>query len=128
MTGLSPTDLLAIHEVILQETKGSSGLRDPGLLESIASKPWASFGGGYLYPDIFSKAAALYEAAINYHAFVDGNKRTAVASLGLFLYRNGHDLTVTDQELEDFTVGIASSQPDLADVAAWVKIHSKKLG
>jgi death-on-curing protein len=80
--------------------------------------------GPVLEEDTFT----LYEAAINYHAFVDGNKRTAVASLGLFLYRNGHDLTVTDQELEDFTVGIASSQPDLADVAAWVKIHSKKLG
>ncbi len=125
MASLSAEDLLVIHETVMHETGGSAGLRDPGMLESIAAKPETSFGGKSLYPDIYSHAAALYEALVNYHVFIDGNKRTAVAALGLFLYQNGSSLTVSNEEIERFTLDAAASHPDLADVGQWVKQHSK---
>lgn len=125
MPSLNADDLLAIHQVVIEKTGGSMGLRDPGMLEAIAAKPNASFGGEELYPDIPSKAAAIYEAIVNYHVFIDGNKRTAVAALGLFLHQNDIELHASDREIERFTLQTATTHPDLADVAAWVRQHSR---
>lgn len=125
MASLNADDLIAIHHVVIEETGGSFGLRDPGMLEAIAAKPDASFGGQELYADLASKAAALYEAVVNYHVFVDGNKRTGVAALGLYLHKNSHDLVATNVELERFTLHVATTHPDLAEVAGWVQQHSR---
>ena len=122
---LSTDDLLTIHQRIIDKLGGTSGLRDPGMLQAIVSKPNASFGGDELYPDIPAKAAALYEAVINYHVFIDGNKRTSVIALGLYLEQNGFDLTATNDEIEKYTIRVATSQPNLADVAIWIRNHIK---
>ncbi len=53
--------IVLIHDTIIKEIGGSLGIREPGMLVSIAEKPKTSFGGEELYPDICSKAAALYE-------------------------------------------------------------------
>lgn len=125
--GLSAEDLLVIHETVLAETGGGAGLRDPGMLEAIAAKPGASFGGEELYPDVYTQAAALYEAVVNYHVFVDGNKRTAVAALGLYLSQHGYDLRATNAEIEHYTLQTATNHPDLADVSKWIKQHARPI-
>ncbi len=112
---------------MIETTGGTTGLRDPGMLEAIIAKPAASFGGEDLYPDIYSKAAALFEAVVNYHVFVDGNKRTAVAALGLFLSQNGYDLVTSNDKLISFAVTTANGHPDLADVAAWIRSNSHEV-
>lgn len=127
MIYLTAADILTIHEQIIATIGGASGLREAGLLASIADKPKASFGGEDLYPTLFAKAAAVFEALCNYHVFVDGNKRTAALSLYRLLYINDYDLTCSNKELERFTLQIASSHPDLADVAGWVKKNTKLL-
>lgn len=119
-------EIVAINEVVVSLSGGSVGLREPGLLESTALKPQAIFDGTELYPDIYLKAAVLYESIVNYHVFIDGNKRTGVATLARFLYINGYSLAATDQELVEYTVKIATHTPDLADIAIWIKKHSKK--
>lgn len=123
---LEAADIAAIHDQIIEEIGGSPGLREPELLASIAAKPRAAFGGQDLYPTVFAKAAALYEALCNYHVFVDGNKRTAVIVLYRFLAINGYDLTAGNAELERYTLELATSLPDLAEVADWVKKHARK--
>lgn len=125
MAKLTVEDLLTVHQTVIEETGGSTGLRDPAMIEAIVAKPDASFGGEDLYPDIFSKTAAIYEAIINYHVFVDGNKRTGAAVLGLFLELNGYNLIATNQELEQYTLQLATSHPDLVEVASWVNQHSQ---
>ena len=122
---LEATDIAAIHDQIVVATGGSLGIREPELLESIAQKPKGTFGGQDLYLDIFAKAAALYEGLCNYHVFLDGNKRTAAISMYRFLVINGYDLKATNQELELYTLGLAISHPDLAEVAAWIQYHSQ---
>lgn len=97
------------------------------MLESLAQKPRATFGGKDLYPDIFLKAAVLYEGTVNYHVFTDGNKRTGFASMARFLSINGTHLAVTNKEIEEYTLQIATSQLDLADIAVWIKHHSQKV-
>ena len=125
MRYVSAQDIAAIHDQMIQATSGSLGIREPELLESIALKPQAGFGGQDLYPDLASKAAALYEALCNYHVFIDGNKRTAVLALDRYLSLNGHQLTATNDQIERYTLAVASGHPDLAEVAAWIKAHSR---
>lgn len=124
---LTADELAVINEVVVSKSGGSIGLRDFGLLQSVSVKPQTSFGGQDIYPDLHLKAAVLYEAIVNYHVFVDGNKRTAFAALARFLYINGYNLSVTTIEIVDYTVGVAVNNPDLADIAVWIKAHSKKL-
>ncbi len=85
-------------------------MRDRGLLESAVAMPHSTFGGADLHAGLASKAAAyLFHLCAN-HAFVDGNKRVAVAAAELFLLINGHELSASDDEIEELTQGVAGGQ------------------
>jgi death-on-curing protein len=127
MNYLAEEEIQAINQVVVEETGGSISVREPGLLASIAQKPKAAFGGEDLYPDIFLKAAVIYEAAINYHVFVNGNKRVGFAAMARFLAINSYGIRVTNQEIGKFTVSIALKKQDLADIAEWIKRHAEKV-
>ncbi len=126
MIFLTVKEIVLLHDRVVNETGGSLGIREPGLLSAIAEKPQASFGGKELYPTVFDKSAAIFEALCNYHVFIDGNKRTAITILEYFLYRNGLVLDADKDQKEKFTLNTAANNPDLADVARWIKKHSKK--
>lgn len=126
MQYLAADDIVFIHDEIVKQTGGSLGVREPGLLASIAHKPQTSFSGEELYPNVFTKAASLYEALCNYHVFVDGNKRVAAIATYRFLSINSYELTATNKSLENYTIEIATKNPDINEVAAWLKKHSRK--
>ena len=126
MKYLTAEQVLFIHSRLIDETGGSHGIRDLGLLQSAVSRPMATFGGEDLYPDIFQKAAALMESLIKNHPFIDGNKRTAISSTGLFLRINGYNLETSQKELEDFTLDMATGKVSLNDAAKWFKQYSQK--
>jgi death-on-curing protein len=81
-----------IHEILIAETGGSSGLREPGLLHAAVARPFATFEGRHLYPSDFEKAGALFHSLIKSHPFIDGTKRTAFAAAIFFLDRCGYEL------------------------------------
>ena len=83
MKYISIDEVVAIHFELINQFGGSQGMRDFGLLHSAVERSRASFGGEDLYPDIFSKAAALLHSLILNHPFIDGNKRTSYVSLSL---------------------------------------------
>ena len=89
---LTAEQVLFIHSRLIDETGGSHGVRDTGLLLSAVERPKSGFGDTELYPDIFAKSAALMESLIKNHPFIDGNKRTAITSSAIFLQVNGHNL------------------------------------
>jgi len=124
MNYLTVEQVLFLHARLIEETGGSHGVRDVALLESAVARPRATFGGEDLYPDLFSKAAALMSSLIRNHPFVDGNKRTGIAAAALFLRQNGHCLTATNQELEAFTLYVAESRPGIPEIATWLQGHS----
>lgn len=126
MRFLSVDDTVYIHDQIIETIGGSLGVREHGLLKSISEKPKASFGGNDLYPSVFDKAAVLFEGLCNYHVFIDGNKRIAGMAMYRFLSINGFNIDTSNKELEDFTLFVATTNPDLAEVAVWIKKHSKK--
>lgn len=126
MNFLSSDDVIVIHDLAIKTFGGSSGVRERGLLDSIVAKPLASFDGHDLYPDLFSKTAAVYEGFCKFHVFVDGNKRTAALVMYRMLTINGYDLTASNKELEEFTLKVAENHLDLVVVADWVKSHSNQ--
>ena len=70
--------VIGIHATIILKKGGLSGIRDVGLLISAIEMPKAMIGGLFLHYSIYDKAAAyLYHITCN-HAFLDGNKRTAL--------------------------------------------------
>lgn len=119
MKYLTPEQILFIHSRLIDTTGGSHGIRDVGLLESAAARPMATFGGKDLYPDIFHKTAALMESLAKNHPFIDGNKRTAITSAGLFLRMNGHSLEASQKELEHFAIAMAQSKIVFAEAVEW---------
>lgn len=116
-----------MHEQTIAATGGSFGVRDEALVDSALARPRAGFGGYEVYPDVFSKAAILLEGLIKNHGFVDGNKRTAVVAMIVFLGRNSYRLLVDQKALVHFAVAIAESKFDTEQITAWLKKHSKKI-
>ena len=123
MKYLLPEQVLFIHSRLIDTTGGAHGIRDIGLLQSAVSRPKATFEGKDLYHDIFHKAAALMESLARNHPFMDGNKRTAITSAGIFLEMNGYSLETTQKDLERFTLSVAISQVRFDDIVTWFRKH-----
>ena len=128
MDYLTVQQVLFIHARLIEVTGGGHGVRDLGALEAAVARPQATFDGQDLYPDVFSKAAALMQSLIGNHPFVDGNKRTAIAAAGIFMRRNGWRLTADTSELEEFTWRIARSQGELGQIAVWFEEQVRREG
>jgi len=124
---LTPEQVLFIHSRLIAETGGSHRVRDVGMLQSALGRPQATYAGKELYPNIFTKAAALLDSLVRNHPFVDGNKRTAIASASLYLRMNGYHLRVGNDEMARFTLACAQSQHSLNGIADWFKKHSDRV-
>ena len=125
MKSLYPKQVLYLYQQIIQQSGGSVGLRDQGLLESAIYRPQASFGGQDLYPDLFSKAAALGHSIISNHPFVDGNKRVGFEVMRLMLRLNGYDLRASVEAKFDFVTEIAKGKLTEQAIADWLKHRSR---
>jgi death on curing protein len=124
MKYLTSTQVLFIHSRLVDETGGSHGVRDVGLLESALARPRATFDKKELYPDLFAKAAALMYSLINNHPFMDGNKRTGVSAAGIFLQINGYRLSASAHMLETCTLRVATKKMELVELEDWLREHS----
>ena len=85
MIRLSKPQILLLHEQLIAETGGSSGLRDEGMLDSALNAPFQTFGGEDVYPSLQQKAARLCFGLVKNHPFVDGNKRIGAHVMLVFL-------------------------------------------
>ena len=125
MIYLTAEQILFLHARLIAETGGSHGLREPDRLLSAVGRPQAIFEGQELYPDIYSKAAALLDSLIRNHPFIDGNKRTAIAAAAIFLRQNGLYLQAEKLELERFTLGAAQAQFTLEQIVTWLRTYTR---
>ncbi len=106
---------LAKEKLSFDEPIPDFSSRFPNALESCLAVPFQSFSGKSLYPTLVSKAAMLFYLLIKNHPFQNGNKRIAMTTLFVFLYRNGKWLVVDTQELYNFTVWVAQSPRTVKD-------------
>ncbi|MDX2239347.1 MAG: type II toxin-antitoxin system death-on-curing family toxin [Leptolyngbyaceae cyanobacterium bins.302] len=101
-----------IHIAQIKRFGGSSGIRDEGLLESALAQPQATFAGQLLHSSIHEQAAAyLYHLAMN-HPFIDGNKRTAFATMDSFLRLNGYALNLSKEEAYTLVIQVIQGEID----------------
>ena len=118
---------LAVHERAIQKYGGSSGIRDTGMLQSAIFRPFATFDGQDLYPNIYLKAGALIQSIVKNHPFIDGNKRTAFITTYNFLALNGIKITAGEREIVKFMVSVANQNLSVDEIASWLKSHSRLL-
>jgi len=111
--------LVLLHDESLAMHGGASGLRDEGLLESALARPLnlAAYG----QPDLAALTASYAAGLAQNHPFVDGNKRVAFLSVGLFLGLNGHRLTASQAEATVAMFGLAAGEIDETTFAAWLR-------
>src|ERR1700687_914940 len=105
--GVYPRRTLAVFWPSTEKV-ASEGLRDRALLESAVARPFQSAFGSDIYPTVLEKAAALFHVLIANHAFVDGNKRTAVTAFDHFLLANGLVLGIPNSTMYDLATQTAS--------------------
>ncbi len=122
---LSIEEVLAIHRRLIAEFGGDPEVRDHGLLESAVMMPQARFGGRFLHKEIPAMAAAYLFHLCKNHAFVDGNKRVALAASELFVLLNGMTLAATNAELEELILGVARSERSKEEVIAFFERHAR---
>ena len=123
MIRLSKTQILLLHEQLIAETGGSSGLRDEGMLDSALNAPFQTFGGEDVYPSLQQKAARLCFGLVKNHPFLDGNKRIGAHVMLVFLALNGIELQHTQTELSDVILQLAASTIQSSDLLNWILAH-----
>lgn len=124
---LTTEQVLFIHDQMVKRFDGSFGIRDLGLVESAVARPQATFDREYLYHSIFDKAAALLQSLLKNHPFVDGNKRTALTSAGLFLKKNGYKLVNQHKEEVEFAIRVDNGNLTVEQISKWLKVRSVKI-
>lgn len=103
------TELLIMHELMLARFGGMRGITEQGFgkLEAAVAAPYQSAWGEEVYPDLPSKAAALFYGLIRAHGLSDGNKRVALVALLEVAARNGYRLALDDEAVYQFVLAAA---------------------
>ena len=121
---LTVDEVLSIQARSLSEHGGNEGVRDLGLVESaLASAKNVFF---YADGDLFDVAAGYAFHLAESQAFIDGNKRTAVASAVLFLRINGVRVPKDDGSIYLAMIQIAEKRLDRNGLAAVLKQITEK--
>jgi death on curing protein len=114
---LTVSDLYNINSEV---TDGNTWVRDMHLLGSAARRPAISLFGQEQFPTVFDKAAALMHSLAYHHLFVDGNKRTAVRAVTIFLEMNGYEVTWDYDTQYPFVLEVAQGKHDVPEIAEWL--------
>lgn len=128
MRYLSLGEVVDLHQALLDQTGGATGIRDLGGLESALAQPRATFGGMDLHPTAVQKAAALGFSLTLNHPFVDGNKRVAHAAMEVFLVLNGVELRGTVDDQERLMLDLAAGRLTREELATWLEQHVTPIG
>jgi len=121
ITFLTLAEVIEIHTDQIQRYGGSIGVRDINLLSSAIAMPYASFSGSFLHADIYEMAAAYAFHISQNHPFVDGNKRTALASALVFLELNGISTSDPEGKLYDGMMSLTVGQVNKTGFAGILK-------
>ena len=118
--------VVSVHNMLLSEHGGSTGLRDEALLESALARPKQRFA---YEPEssIFELAASYSYGLAKNHPFTDGNKRIAFTVAAIFMELNGFIFNAPESEVVVFFEKLASSDITENELASWDKTSSDSL-
>jgi len=111
--------ILRIHERVLEESGGESGLMRRGSIEAAVVR---ARDGPFPREDgtLWVRAAFLLRGIAQDHPFVDGNKRTAYETAAVFLENNGVELDPSLDEARDFMISVARAGKSIETIASWL--------
>lgn len=127
MRYLTLAEVLELHQRLLDQTGGASGIRDLGSIESAIAQLQLTFDGKELYPTLEEKAAAICFSLVMNHPFVDGNKRIGHAAMEAFLVLNGFELDADVDDAEQTILSLAAGEVAREDFVNWVISHTVPL-
>lgn len=120
-------DIYELHTQLENAFVLSSGVRDENLLASVVNTPFQTFMGNDLYPSLYDKAAQLCYGIANNHPFTDGNKRTALHSMYVYLIINGFDIMATQQDVENMIIDVAAGNMTNVELAQWLQKNTVEI-
>ncbi len=123
---LTEEEIITIHYVLIKKYSPNEiiGVKDPGLLNSAVNRPQQSVFGSDAYPDIFQKAAALFESLAQNHPFHNGNKRVAFVAMVQFLRYNNYKLAMNPKQAENFTIDVVEHKYKFKKIAEMIQKFS----
>lgn len=114
---LTLAEVVEIHTDQIMRYGGVDGLRDVNLLSSAIAMPYSSFSGTFLHATLFDMAAAYVFHISQNHPFIDGNKRTALASALVFLELNGIAISDPSGKLYNAMISLALGKLEKTNLA-----------
>jgi death-on-curing protein len=104
------TYAIQVHDDIINNSGGSLGILNIGLLESTLEH----LQNDLYYPEIENKVTHLFYAINKNHSFQDGNKRASIALSAYFLEINNLSFRVNRfiEEMENIAVDVADNRID----------------
>jgi death on curing protein len=122
---ISKSLALAIHDRLIGEHGGVTGILDDGALEAALAAPRNH--AYYADRDLFTLAAVYAYAVTRNHAFSDGNKRVAFTLAAIFLQWNGFRLEAPEREAVTMMQALSDRSIGLEEYALWIRNASKKV-
>jgi len=104
-------------------------IRDIGLLGSACARPQTTAFGEDAYPDLWTKAAALFQSLVKNHPLVDGNKRLGWLATAVFLEINDIKVTgVSNDAVYELVFSVAAGSDAVENIARRLKatVHRRR--
>ena len=120
---IQASDVLMLHDRLLELDSSMVGLRDGALLESALALQQQLHAYSE-NPDVIDMAAAYTAGLLQNHVFFDGNKRTGFVVGILFLELNGYRFTAAEDAATQAVLGLAAGTLDEADYAAFLRANT----
>ncbi|MCM0021927.1 MAG: Fic family protein [Tagaea sp.] len=137
---LSAADVITIHDSLTDWFRDSEdpisppGVKNREALEAAVARPFQSVDGRDAYPGDIPKSAVFFHGIINNHPFHNGNKRTALVSLHVMLYRANFWLErCTDDDMYEFTTKVAAHgicerrEDEVTYINEWIESNGRKI-
>lgn len=116
--------VLTLHDQLLAEFGGASGVRDAGLLDSALARPQNLLAYGK--PSVFDLAASYAAGLVKNHPFVDGNKRIGFTVAVLFLELNRQRFAAPEAEAVVKTLALAAGAIGERAYAKWLETNCRR--
>jgi death-on-curing protein len=116
-------EALALHDRLLSQDGGASGLRDDTLLKSALARPRQHFAYAEK-ADVFEMAMLYTAGIVRNHPFVDGNKRTGFVIGVLFLELNGYRFRASEEDATQAALALAAGTLDEGGYAAFLRANA----
>ena len=120
---IETAQVLRIHEHLIAEFGGATGIRDMQLLESALARPFMTFDQSLLYQSSFEKAAAILESILVNHPFIDGNKRIGYFLMRTVLLESGYDIKADADDTYYLIIDVASGKVKFDDIVVWLRAN-----